>query len=123
MIPLHRALGAALALALLFTIAPARADDAPAGDAANGKRLYLAVGCYECHGRVGQGGAYNGPVPVLAQTALPFDAFKQQLRDPSNDMPAYAETVLADKDLADIFAFLHGLAGPLAVKDVPILNH
>jgi mono/diheme cytochrome c family protein len=121
MIPLHRALGAALALALLFTIAPARADDAPAGDAANGKRLYLAVGCYECHGRDGQGGAFTGPAPVLAQTALPFDAFKSQLRDPSNDMPPYVETVLAEKDVADIYAFLHTLSGPQ--KDIAILAH
>ena len=41
----------------------ARAQDAPPGDAANGKRMYLADGCFTCHGRVGQGGAYNGPAP------------------------------------------------------------
>ncbi len=104
-------------------VPPRRRMPRSAGNADNGKKVFLAVGCYECHGRDGQGGAFNGPAPILAKTALPFDAFKQQLRDPSNDMPAYAETVLADKDLADIFAFLHGLAGPLAVKDVPILNH
>jgi len=117
----HRALGAALAAAVLLTVAPARSDDAAAGDVANGKRLYLAVGCYECHGRDGQGGAFTGPAPVLAQTALPLDAFKSQLRDPSNDMPPYAETVLADKDVADIFAFLHTLSGPR--KDIAILDH
>ena len=31
----------------------ARAQDAPAGDLANGKRVYLATGCFTCHGRAG----------------------------------------------------------------------
>ena len=49
---------------------------APPGDAANGKRLYLADGCFTCHGRAGQGGAFNGPAPALAKTEMPFDGFK-----------------------------------------------
>ena len=53
------------------------------GDAANGKRVYLAVGCYICHGRAGQGGAMNCPAPPLAKTEMPFDGFKGQLRQPS----------------------------------------
>lgn len=44
----------------------ARAQDAPTGDAVEGKRIYLAVGCFACHGRSGQGGALNGPAPLLA---------------------------------------------------------
>jgi mono/diheme cytochrome c family protein len=36
--------------------ASARAQDTPQGDAAEGKRLYLANGCFLCHGRAGQGG-------------------------------------------------------------------
>ena len=57
------------------------------GDAANGRTLYLADGCWQCHGRVGQGGLMTGPAPVLAQTRLPFAAFSRQLRNPVNDMP------------------------------------
>ena len=45
---------------------------APTGDAASGKRIFLADGCFMCHGRAGQGGGYNGPVPALAKTELPF---------------------------------------------------
>jgi mono/diheme cytochrome c family protein len=67
-----------------------QAQDAPPGDAGNGKRLYLADGCFTCHGRSGQGGAFNGPAPSLAKTDMPFDGFKAQLREPSNDMPAYS---------------------------------
>ena len=60
----------ALAAAVLSVgaSAVAQAQDAPPGDAANGKRLYLADGCFTCHGRSGQGGAYNGPAPILAKT-------------------------------------------------------
>ena len=46
-------------------------QDAPPGDAGNGKRLYLADGCFTCHGRSGQGGAFNGPAPSLAKTDMP----------------------------------------------------
>lgn len=87
------AVAAALVAAVGFAGA-ARAQDAPAGNADNGKRIYMADGCYFCHGRVGQGGAFNGPAPILANTALPFDAFKTQLRTPAADMPPYAEEVL-----------------------------
>jgi mono/diheme cytochrome c family protein len=115
---------ALIAAALLAATGVARAQDAaPAGNADNGKKVFLAVGCYECHGRDGQGGAFNGPAPILAKTALPFDAFKQQLRDPSADMPPYAEGVLPDAALADIYAFLQSLSGPTPAKDIAILNH
>jgi mono/diheme cytochrome c family protein len=83
----------------------------------------LAVGCFTCHGRSGQGGAFNGPAPILASTALPFDGFKGQIRDPSNDMPAFSDAVLSDKDIADIFAFVKSLPGPRSPKDVTILNN
>jgi mono/diheme cytochrome c family protein len=101
----------------------ARAQDAPAGDAVEGKRLYLAVGCFECHGRSGQGGAMNGPAPVLAKTAMPFDGFKGQLRQPANDMPAYSEKVMSDKQIADIYAFVESLPGPRSTKDMKIFDN
>jgi len=101
----------------------ASAQDGLQGDAANGKRIYLADGCFTCHGRSGQGGAYNGPAPILAHTALPFDGFKGQVRDPVNDMPAYSDAVLSDKDIADIYAFVESLPGARSAKDIAILNN
>jgi mono/diheme cytochrome c family protein len=101
---------------------PVPAQDAPPGDAANGKRVYLADGCFTCHGRAGQGGAYNGPAPILAKTAMPFEGFKMQLRNPSNDMPAYSEPVMSDKEIADIFAFVQSLPGRRDTKDIAILK-
>jgi mono/diheme cytochrome c family protein len=97
------------------------AQDVPSGDAANGKRLYLAT-CYACHGRSGQGGAMNGPAPILARTAMPFDGFKAQLRQPISDMPAYSEAVMSDQQIADVYAFLETLPGPLPVKDMAIFK-
>ncbi len=99
----------------------ARAQDAPRGDDANGKRLYLAT-CFACHGRSGQGGAMNGPAPMLAKTAMPFDGFKAQLRQPISDMPAYSEAVMSDQQIADIYAFLQTLPGPLPTKDMAIFK-
>ena len=114
---------AALALSAGGFANMAQAQNAPTGDAANGKRIYLATGCYTCHGRVGQGGAYNGPAPSLAKTAMPFEGFKFQLRTPASDMPAYVEAVMSDKEVADIFAFLQTLPGRRDVKELPILNN
>jgi mono/diheme cytochrome c family protein len=125
---MKRILGPLLAAATLaFGIGafdlPARAQDAPRGDAANGQRIYLADGCFTCHGRSGQGGNYYGTTPTLAKTQLPFEGFKQQLRDPVRVMPPYTEAVLSDKDAADIYAFLQTLQGRRPAKDIPILNN
>jgi mono/diheme cytochrome c family protein len=116
--------GVAAALLCLGAGNLARAQDAPAGDAAEGKRIYLATGCFFCHGRSGQGGNLNGPAPILAKTAMPWEGFVNQLRNPSNEMPAYAESVMPDKQVADIYAFLQSLPGPRPnAKDMPIFKN
>lgn len=117
------ALGAAfIATALAASVIAVRADDAPSGDPVNGKRVYLADGCFECHGRAGQGGQFNYQTPALAQTALPVESFVAFLREAPNDMPSFSAEVLSDKDAADIHAFLRSLPGPRPVKDIPQLN-
>jgi hypothetical protein len=77
---------------------------------------------FTCHGRAGQGGNYYG-TPTLAKTELPFEGFKQQLRDPMRVTPAYSDAVVSDKEAADIYAFLQTLSGRRPVKDFPILNN
>jgi len=114
---------AAFAVTALGIGSSVSAQDATRGDATNGKRLFLADGCFTCHGRSGQGGTYNGPAPILAHTALPFDGFKGIVRNPPNDMPAYSDAVLSDKDIADIYAFVESLPGPRSPKDISILNN
>ncbi|MBV8753974.1 MAG: cytochrome c [Hyphomicrobiales bacterium] len=94
----------------------------PAGDAANGKQVYLMARCFTCHGRVGQGGGFNYPVPALAAIELPVEAFQAFLREPPNDMPAFSTAILSDKDAADMWAWLHSLPGRKPTKDFPLLN-
>jgi mono/diheme cytochrome c family protein len=108
--------------AALYACGTAVAQSEAAGDAANGKRAYLAVGCFACHGRVGQGGAYNYPAPPLAQTRLSEEAFKTIVRNGPNEMPAYTAPVLSDRDLTDIYAFLRSLPGPRPAKEIPLLD-
>jgi mono/diheme cytochrome c family protein len=93
-----------------------------AGDTGNGKRVFLADGCFECHGRVGQGGAMNYPAPAIAQLEMPVESFVAFLRDAPRDMPAYSVGVLSDKDAADIYAYLRSLPGRKPAKDFPLLN-
>jgi mono/diheme cytochrome c family protein len=98
------------------------AEGAASGDAAKGKRVYLADGCHLCHGRVGQGGAMNYPAPAITKLEMPVESFLAFLRDAPNDMPAYTANVLSDADAADIYAFLQSLPGRKPAKDFPLLN-
>jgi len=117
------AVTAAAVVVLAAGASAVQAQDAPAGNVTNGKTVFLRDGCFTCHGRSGQGGAYSGPAPILAHTALPFDGFKGQIRNPVNDMPAYSDAVLSDKEIADIYAFVESLPGAGSPKDYPILNN
>ena len=114
--------GLAVALLTFGTCNAAWSQIAPAGDVANGKRVYMAVGCFTCHGRAGQGGALNYPAPPLAQTEYSVEVFKTFLRVGPNDMPAYVESVLSDKEVTDMHAFLRSLPGRLPARNIPLLN-
>lgn len=91
---------------------------------ANGKRIYLADGCFECHGRVGEGGAFNGPAPPLAGIFSRRSSLEviSSVRKGPNDMPAYSEKVLSNQDLGDIVAYLRSLPGPANPKNYPLLS-
>lgn len=93
---------------------------APQGDAKAGQQLFLADGCWECHGTVGQGGVITGP--RLAHTALPEAAVLQQLRVPQNAMPPYEASVISDAQVADIYAWLESLPAPQSAATIPLLN-
>jgi mono/diheme cytochrome c family protein len=114
----RRAAAAFLSLAL---IAIAAAQSAPGGDAANGRKLFMTVGCYECHGTTGAGGGFAGP--KLAPNPLPFLAVKAKLRAASGRMPAFSETVLKDAEIADIYAYLQSIPSGRSARDIELLNH
>jgi ubiquinol-cytochrome c reductase cytochrome c subunit len=111
-----------LMVALLAVGGPALAQGAPPpGDAANGKRVYMADGCYQCHGTVGQGSRPTGP--HIAPNPLPYEAFARYVRRPVNAMPPYTSVVLSEQELADIYAYLVSVPPLPDPKAAAILDH
>jgi mono/diheme cytochrome c family protein len=88
-----------------------------AGDISRGKELYLKYSCYACHGYDGHGGAGARLVP-LAMNETRFAAY---VRNP-RQMPPYTEKVLADAQLADLFAYIKSLPASPSVEQIPMLN-
>jgi mono/diheme cytochrome c family protein len=113
---------AAVVAVTLASLACAEAQDAPKGDAAKGKQLWLTDGCSYCHGTVGQGGGGRAAGLRIASQPIPFGAFINQVRQPANEMPVYVESVLSDRDVADIFAYIQSLPPPPDLKSIRILN-
>ncbi len=112
-----------LPAALLLAAAVANTQTPPpaTGDAKHGKELFTKYSCYACHGFSGQNGNGARLVPMkFAQTA-----FIAYVRNPprANQMPSYSPKVLADTDLADIYAYIKTLpdSAPPA-SSVPILS-
>lgn len=95
------------------------AQDAPRGDAAAGKRLFVDKGCYACHGFVGQG-SREGPrlVPVT-----PYGAFVLQLRMPRAIMPPYTAELVSDAEAADLHAYLASQPKPPDPKTLKLLQN
>jgi ubiquinol-cytochrome c reductase cytochrome c subunit len=106
-------------LILLTQTAPTpAAPPAPPRDEAaitRGQKIYTKVGCYQCHGREGQGSSASGPRIGPKPPALA--AFLAYVRTPAAEMPPYTTKVLSDADLTDIHAFLTARAP--AVPNVP----
>ena len=97
----------------------AMAGLASAQDAANGKKLFADFGCYQCHGREGQGGAAG---PRLAPKPLPQAALMKYVRNPTGQMPPYTTKVVKDAELSDIYAFLKSVPDAQPAKNIPLLN-
>jgi mono/diheme cytochrome c family protein len=114
-----------LAAELGITQAFGHTIGANAGNVENGKKLFVADGCYQCHGRQGQGGS-SAPVgsyaPRLAPPKIPLEALRIYVRHPSGGMPPYTSKVLSDFEINDIYAFLKSIPAPPEVKDIPLLN-
>ena len=108
----------ALCAGALRTAAQDAKNSAPAGNAENGQKLFVKDGCYECHGREGQGSSMSGP--RIAPNPIPLDAIIGYIRTPKGEMPPYSAKVLPDKDVADIYAFLQSRKEP--PKASPLLK-
>ena len=104
--------------------APAPAPAPATGDAKAGATVFMTVGCYTCHGTVGQGGVG----PRLAPNPLPMAAFANFVRNGTpgwsllGGMPAFSTAVLSEKDLVNLRAYLASVPAPPPPKDIPLLN-
>ena len=97
---------------------PRPAVSAPAGNAEAGKKLFVADGCYQCHGYEAQGSSATGP--RLGPRPIAFAAFSRYVRQPTGQMPPYTAKVVSDADLANIYAFVQ--SRPESAKDIPLLK-
>jgi mono/diheme cytochrome c family protein len=90
----------------------------PAANLAHGKQLYVANGCYQCHGTSGEGGAG----PRLAPGPIPLAGWLQQLRRPRLRMPFYTEAVMPDKDVEDVYAYMQSMPKGKTASEIPMLK-
>lgn len=112
-------LGAGVAAGLMAS-SLAAAQETPRGNAANGKKLFETVGCFQCHGYAGQGGAAGAK---LVDPLTPFAAFIAQLRTPRQVMPPYTEKVLSAQQAADIYAHLGTIPKSPDPASIPMLRN
>ena len=81
-----------------------------AADAQNGRWVFERVGCSRCHGSAGEGMSATekkaGP-PKIAGTHLPLRDFVESVRNPKRTMPSFGSTLVSDKELSDVYAYLH----------------
>jgi len=91
----------------------------PPGNAVNGGKLFVKYGCYECHGREGQGGLAG---PRIAPNPPSVATLIRYVRAPRGEMPPYTEKLLkSDQDLIDIHAYLSSRAAakPQVIPPAP----
>lgn len=96
------------------------AQPAPAGNADQGRKLYVSYGCYQCHGYEAQGSSATGP--RLGPRPIAWAAFARYVRQPTAQMPPYTTKVLSDTDLAYIYAFVQSRPAPPPLESIPLLR-
>ncbi len=92
----------------------------PAGDAASGKAMFDRVGCWQCHGRQGQGGR-EGP-RIASPVPMAWPSLSNFVRTARRNMPPYTEAVLSNQELADIYAYLRSIPPAPDFTTIPLLN-
>jgi mono/diheme cytochrome c family protein len=106
-------------IAVVILTAAWLAAQSPSGNTENGKRQFVKLGCYTCHGYQGQGGgagAKLAPHPISAANLIAY------VRHPAGTMPPFTKKVVSDEDLTDIHAYLASIPAPPPAKDIPLLN-
>jgi mono/diheme cytochrome c family protein len=94
-------------------------QNVPQGNAANGRKLFVSFGCYQCHGYEAQGGSAG---PRLAPRPIAYAQFMKYVRHPTNEMPPFTEKIVKDAELTDIYAFLRAQPAPPDLDKIPLLK-
>ena len=97
------------------------AGQAAADDIEQGRQLYMANGCYACHGTVGQGGERSG-APKLAPDTHPFEAFRVLVRTPREAMPRLDPRYVSDEQLRTMHAYLAAIPKGPGAKEIAALR-
>jgi mono/diheme cytochrome c family protein len=105
----------ALALCVLGNVSQATSPE-------NGRKAFVAHGCWQCHGFEGQGSVVTSNGKVLANTELPLESLEAFVRSTNRAMPPYSEKILSSADLADIYAFLQSVPKPQDPHNIPLLK-
>jgi ubiquinol-cytochrome c reductase cytochrome c subunit len=120
--------GPMLALCLVLAAGASHAQSAqsaqsaaPADEVARGRQLFMANGCFSCHGTVGQGGERSG-APRLAPGPYPFEAFRVLVRQPREAMPRFDARYLSDEQLQAIHRYLSSIEKGPAGAEIPVLS-
>src|SRR2546428_5554788 len=94
-------------------------DSSLAGNAENGKKLYVTYFCWSCHGSNGRAG---GTAPAIGPSTRSAEDLIKYVRKPRGPMPPYTSKSISDKDLADIAAFLRTVPKDPDPKTITLLN-
>ena len=108
---------------LAVSAAPVMAAAAPSAEAqavARGKAAFEQLGCYQCHGYVGQGSIASGV--ALAPNPQPLAYYQAYVRNPRAQMPPYSKAILSDAQLADIHAYLRSIPAGKVAAEIPLLS-
>ena len=85
--------------------------------APSGEEVYVdRLGCWNCHGKTGQGG---GGSANISKTRLPLRRFVSYVRLPSKEMPPFADMLASDAELAIVYRWLDGIE---ATKTPPAIT-
>ncbi len=103
-----------LVAGISFGVSVTQEDDATD----RGKKDYVELGCYQCHGYQGQG----GPGGRIAPKPASLEVFTRLVRRPVNVMPAYSPKVLSDEKMERIHKYLESIPEDPDVSTLPALS-
>ena len=90
-----------------------------AGNAENGKKLWVTYLCWSCHGSSGRAG---GAAPAITPSARSADDLIKYVRKPRGAMPPYTSKSISDRELTDIAAFMRTIPKDPDPKTIPLLT-